>query len=255
MTTPNAYQQLGLTTPDANRVPRRLVVSLAGLEKTGKTHFALTGRPPIVIFNLDVGTEGVVEKFVAQGKEVYVHNIPLSRPAGMLKNAAASEEVSDSWRSKWVDLSVKLEQVYALNPGTVVVDTWTEAHELARLAHFGKLSQVQPHNYGPVNDDMAALVRQAYRAEQTTTVFLQKMRTKFGTNPPELEVHGWSQMDYMVQVNLRNGKSPNQSGQGIDTYFSQIKDCRQNPHVVGYGLSGDAFSLEYLENLVLDWRP
>jgi hypothetical protein len=43
--------------------PYRLIASVSGKEKTGKTHFALTAPEPIIFFNIDVGTEGVVGKF------------------------------------------------------------------------------------------------------------------------------------------------------------------------------------------------
>ena len=67
----NPYGALGLSTPVLGGLPKRLVISLAGFEKTGKTHLAFTGKSPIVIFNLDLGTEGVIEKFQAAGKEIY----------------------------------------------------------------------------------------------------------------------------------------------------------------------------------------
>ena len=247
----NPYERIGLIVPSADSVPRRLVIALSGFEKTGKTHLALTGRSPIVLFNLDVGEEGVVEKFKAAGKEVYIHQIPLERPTSLITSPdGASQEV---WKKNWKDLNTKLEQVYALNPGTVIIDTWTEAYELARLAHFGKVDQVMPNRYGPVFAEMAAAVRQAYDAESTTTVFTHKMGINFDTKQPE--VKGWSQMPYMVQVNLENKRTPSQLGYGLDDYSCTIKDCRQNPHVNGYALRDNTFSIEYLETFVLDWSP
>ena len=43
----------------------RLVVRVGGLEKEGKTHFALTAPGPIGAIDMDRGMEGVVEKFLA----------------------------------------------------------------------------------------------------------------------------------------------------------------------------------------------
>ena len=247
MTTVNPYQQIGLITPQP--VPRRIVASVAGFEKTGKTHLGGTGRSPIVFVKLDTGTEGVIEKF-GDTKEIYIYDIPFSRPAGLLGDGETRD-----WKKKWTDFNDTLQRIYALNPGTVVIDTWTEGYALARLAHFGKLSQVLSHQYGPVNDDLAAVVGLAFGAKHTTTLFIHKMGYKFASDPPQTEVKGWKEMDYMVQVNLRNSKVPAEAGVGMDTFYSQIKDCRQNPNAVGYALSGDSFSLEYLESVVLDWRP
>ena len=57
-------------------------------------------------------------------------------------------------------------------------------------------------------------------------------------------------MPFLVQANLENYKMPNPAGYGIDTFYSKIKDCRQNPHTNGMVLDGANFSLEYLEWLI-----
>ena len=55
--------------------PQRLIVDIAGPEKSGKTHLALTGPKPIIFFSIDKGTEGVVEKFQRAGDQVLVYEI------------------------------------------------------------------------------------------------------------------------------------------------------------------------------------
>ena len=47
----------------APAAPRRLVCSIEGWDKSGKTHLAMTAPEPIVYLDLDVGTEGVKERF------------------------------------------------------------------------------------------------------------------------------------------------------------------------------------------------
>ena len=247
----NPYESIGLISPSLETTPQRIIASIAGFEKTGKTHLSMTGRSPIVIINLDVGTEGVAEKFKATGQDVYVHNIELQRPTSLIE---ASDGASHAvWKQQWIELNRKLEQIYTLNPGTVVIDTMTEVYELVRLAHFGKMDQVMPNRYGPVFAEMKAMVRQAYAAERTSTVFIHKMGTNFDTKQPE--VKGWRDMDFMVQVNLRNDRTPPEAGFGLDNYYSVIKDCRQNPYTNGMRLEGEQFSLQYLEWVILQWRP
>ena len=245
------YSNLGLTSPSLDGFKQRLILSIAGFEKTGKTHLACTGRGPVVVINLDVGDEGVVEKFAATGKEVYVHNIPLQRPTVLISASdGASQEI---WKKQWIDLNIMLEHIYSLQPGTVVIDTMTEVYELARLAHFGKTDQVMPNKYGVVYAELRSLVRQAYAAENTTTVFVHKMGMGFDSKQPETK--GWKEMDFMTQVNLRNDRTPPETGYGMDTYFTVVKDCRQNPNVNGYRLDGEQFSIPYIEWFVLQWRP
>src|SRR5574343_408421 len=59
--------------------PYRLIVSISGDEKTGKSHFTLTAPEPIFYFNIDRGTEGVVGKFQADGKKVFIYEIVVPR--------------------------------------------------------------------------------------------------------------------------------------------------------------------------------
>ena len=258
MTAPSNYTpeqvrsllSFGFTQPDST-APQRLVVNLAGQEKTGKTHLALTGRPPIFIFNIDVGTEGVVEKFQRIGKEVWSYPVRMQRIA----SGANEGQLQQLWRDQWEDLKSKLSWVYQYcNPGTVVLDTWTEAYELARLAHFGKIGAM-PNQYATVYQDLRAAVRWSYDHPTATTVFVSKMTPKFNA-PNELEVRGFGDMDFLVQVNLRNQRIDADPGQpGPGQFLSYIKDCRQNPFCNGYVLSGDQFSLEYLEGFVHQWSP
>ena len=233
------YEGLGFTAPPSHTVNRRLVMSVAGFEKTGKTHFALTGRSPIAIVNLDVGLEGMVEKFRAAGKEVYQFTLPLTRDEG----------TQETWQGQWREFQNKLRAVYALNPGTVIIDTWTEAYELARLAHFGKLEQVMPNRYGAVFNELRGIVRHAYTSDTTTTVYIQKMRMGFESKLPE--VQGFKDTDFLVQVNMRTHADENVPGVGAIS--TTIRNCRQNPHIAGMTLQGDTFDLRYLERLVHDW--
>ena len=237
------YAGLGLSVPSSlDDIPQRLVCSVAGFENTGKTHFALTGRDPVVIINLDVGTEGVAEKFQAAGKRVYTYDIALEKPTALIDAPDGATQMV--WQSQWRKLTGTLEQIYALHPGTVVIDTMTETYELVRLAHFGKTDQVMPNKYGPVFAEMRAMVRMAYAAEYTTTVFTHKMGKNFDTGLPE--VKGWKDMDFLVQVNLQNDRAPNEAGHGLENYYATIRKCRQNPHASGMMLMGENFSLQYL---------
>ena len=137
------------------RPPQRLVISEAGLEKTGKTHLSLTGRGPHFVFSIDLGTEGVVEKFKRAGAEIFEYKVHIQRsvPPG-----ATVSQMKDYWQYQWEDLKTHIYHAYCLNPGTVLIDTWSEAYELCRLANFGKLDQVMPHQYGIVYQDMKGAI-------------------------------------------------------------------------------------------------
>ena len=53
--------------------PSRIIASIEGTDKTGKSHLALTAPRPIMYIDLDVGTEGVIHKF--QGEDLMVYQV------------------------------------------------------------------------------------------------------------------------------------------------------------------------------------
>ena len=204
---------------------RRLIVSSGGREKTGKSHFALTGPPPIIYFDIDIGTEGVVDKFQEIGKEILRYSIRVPKEARQ-----------DTYIPMWGDLKTRILKAYSLKQGTVVWDTATEAYELARLMHFGKLTQVMPHNYTEVNNEWRELLRTAYDSSMNT-VFIHKMKPVWINNArtKDYEVAGFGEMDYLSQVNLVHYREDIENGTVFTAY---IKDCRQKPGLAGTTLRG-----------------
>lgn len=224
--------------------PRRLIVSLSGREKTGKTHFALTAPGPIVFFNVDIGTEGVVGKF----QEGFAGNLP--KQVLIYEVRVPRESTKDVYVPMWSDLKIRIHKAYALRAGTVVWDTATEAYELARLAHFGKLSQVMAHNYVEVNNEWRELLRVAYDST-VNTVFVHKMKPKWVNNvrTSDYEPSGFSEMDYLSQVNIITYREDRGGG---PEFSALIKDCRQNPNISGQVLRGPVCNFEFLLGLVHD---
>ncbi len=214
--------------------PRRLIVSSKGTSKCGKTHFALSGPPPIIFFNIDIGTEGVVGKFQEAGKQVLIYDVRVPREASQ-----------DVYVPLWVDLKNRILKAYSLREGTVVWDTSTEAFELARLAKFGKLSEIPPQYYAAVNNEWRELLRTAYDSKMNT-VFIHKLkpvwqstttstgkRSSYKTD--RFELAGFSEMEYLAQLNLTHYREDTESG----TVFSVVvDDSRHTPGIAGTVLRG-----------------
>lgn len=219
--------------------PRRLIASIAGREKTGKTHLALTAPGPIIFFDIDIGTEGVVNKFQAEGKKIFVYSVRV--PKGAAK---------DVYESMWSGLVSRLAVAYSLNKGTVVVDTGSEEYELARLAHFGKLTQVMPHHYVEVNAEWREMMRLAYDSSMNT-IYIHKMKPKWVNNQrtSEYELSGFGEMGYLSQVNLITYREDNSDG-GAPDFSVLVQDCRQNPNVNGRVLRGPMCNFDFLLALV-----
>lgn len=226
---------------DPVETPRRLIVSLEGRERTGKTTFACSGDDPVIFFNIDIGTEGVVGKVQAKGKKVYIYDVRVRKG-----------DNQSTYVSQWNDLRQRLILAYSLKKGTVVLDTSTEAYELARLAHFGKLTQVMPHNYTEVNNEWRELLRLAYDARTMNTVFIHKMKPKWVNNARtnEYEMSGFSEMAYMSQVNLLLYREKSDEEDGAPVFCAYIKDSRHKPSITGRVLRGPMCNLNFLTSLV-----
>lgn len=231
-------------------VPQRLITKIGGIEKSGKSHFSLTGPGPIVYHSIDVGTEGVVEKFQQSGKAVFVREI-------LYQKGEPQSVYQDMWNTFKADFALGL----TVGEGTVVVDTWTEIYELARLAKFGKLEQVQAHHYGPVYAELRGLIRDIYNVPMSAAL-LVKMAPEYGTK--ELVEKGFSDTDFLVQLNARTSRTLGADGKPV--YNLWIKDSRLNAKNLtnltlssqmddGNGGVFDGFNMEYLINLAHNWNP
>jgi hypothetical protein len=223
--------------------PRRLIASVSGGAKQGKTHFCLTAPAPIIFFNIDLGTEGVVGKFQEgtpelTAKQVLVYNIRV--PKG---------ESKDVYERMWNELKQRMEKAYELHSGTVVVDTSSEAYELCRLAYFGKLTQVMPHHYQIVNNDWREFMRMAYDSPMNT-LLIHKVKPKYVNNvrTTEYEIAGMSEIPYLVQTNLTMFREDMDEG---SVFGLTVADCRQNSTLAGMVLRGYPMnSFDFLLNLV-----
>lgn len=217
--------------------PRRLITCLSGREKTGKTHFALTAPGPIFFINIDIGTEGVVGKFQDQGKQILMYDVRVPK--------TATKEI---YVPMWENLKTVFQKVYTAHSGSVVVDTDTEVYELARLAKFGKLSQVMPQNYTEVNNEYREVLRLAYDSPMNS-IFIHKMKPKYINNARtnDYEPSGFGDMEYNSQINVICYREDGESGPEFSCF---IKDCRQNPNIGGQVLRGPLCNFEFLLGLV-----
>lgn len=230
-------EQLGLSEADSIIRPR-LVLSLSGLEKTGKTHTALTAPGPIAYLNFDIGDEGVVGKFKESGKQIFHRRF--SKPMSF---GPAGEPDASGALAEWIQFSrtwYKLLGVEGLR--TIILDTETESWELARLARLGKLSQVKPHHYGPVNAEYNGLLKAAYDSDKNV-ILIGKMKKEYKNDKWNggYERAGMSGLGFIVQVILqtfRYDEVAEGEDRVKDSFAVVVKDCRQNPALKGEEFCG-----------------
>jgi len=131
---------------------------------------------------------------------------------------------------------------------SIVWDTATEVWELIRLARFGKLAQVLPVQYGPVNAEMRGLIRTAYDSNKNF-VMLHKMKAEYinDRRTGKYERAGFGDSEYLVQVNLRTTYDPEERTFGIE-----ILNCRQNMTLCNQAFAGDLCSFPMLAIQIIE---
>ena len=227
-------------------VKKRLIVSVQGQEKSGKTHFSLTAPGPIAYFGMDIGEEGVVDKFLDSGKEIYSADAQIKVPNTIvMTKGGPTLDAEKAWEK------MKVALVTALSNGgvrTVVVDTATEMWELIRLARFGKLTQVMPMQYGPVNAEMRGLLRAAFESDKNV-ILIHKVKAEYVNDKRtgRMERAGFSDTGYIVQVNLRTYYDGEAGEFGVE-----VINARQNMRLCGDLYDGDICTFPMIATMVLE---
>ncbi len=235
----------------ATETKRRIIIAVDGLDKQGKTHFALTAPKPIVFLDFDIGTEGVSgiqqpnivrsQPFMFRPSEVLFAVQELDERAQQVKMMEAAAPVLERFRRTY--LKALREPVMVNSKGkklmarTVIVDTGSEAWELLRLAELGKVTQVKPHHYVAVNGLMRDIVRAGYDSD-TNVIWLHKLKAEWkdssegkGRKTGTVERAGFTDMAFLVQANLLAFRAPRvdapeqawkwKSGEGVFEFVTQ----------------------------------
>lgn len=234
-----------------------MVVCIAGPEKHGKTHIALTAPGPIYCQSLDTGTDDIVHKYIQGGpfwdgsRTIHLYP-PYSVDVGgaydfsdadsepmrrMLAEAAGP--VWDQWVADYL---------YALDHArTIIWDTESEAWELLRLARFGilnpKTGRDRGNVWGPVNAEYRRLIRLG-SDKGVNFALIQKVKDEYANDKKtgRKERKGFADIGYMAQVVVWATRSGS-------TFTQTVTDCRQNPDLNGMELPDNNW--ETLRSLVM----
>jgi len=243
---------LGFSIPGPS-TERRLVLATGMKEKGGKTHFGMTAPARIGAVSIDQGTKEVAEKFIAMGKEIALCRIKTPPLVALLKKDA--NKIDKSWimehaEEEWERAKAAIIAVIENYSGnrksgsgfrSLLVDTATEFYELCRLARHGKLAQVLPHHYGPLNAEFRELVKRAAEREDLNCIWIHKRRKVYKENAKgesnwtgEWERSGFADLAYLADVNLENYYDYEQQ-----VFGAKMLDCRQNPACIGQEFEGE----------------
>ena len=218
---PNPPPRPGYVTA-SEQVKPRLICSLYAHEKCGKTHFAFTAPAPIAYIGMDIGDEGVIQKF--QGvKTIYKADARFDLKKG--------KDLQDRAKEAWTYISDRYFEAFE-DPAvrTIICDTGGEMWEIIRLAAFGKLTQVMPMQYGPVNAEWDGMIRYGLLRDKNV-IFLHKVKEKYKGKDAtgEYERKGNSGMGYLVQAEVELWKDTREPVP--DRYKCTIRTCRHRPEL------------------------
>jgi len=225
-------------------VKRRLVMSSIGQEGKGKTHFALTAPGPIAVLNIDMGLEGIVDKF--SDKVIMYQDYIFNKDIG------DTDEYIRVWNNAKDDF---YDALHTEKLRTIVCDTWTEMYDLVRLAEFGKLEKVLPFYYSKVNSQMNAMIHEALQFDKNV-ILISKVKPEYiNDRATGLYVRaGYKDTGFLVQVEVKHFKNE-------DNDFSiKVIKSRKDPTLEGEILSGELCSFPMLASLVFpdtspeDWQ-
>lgn len=216
------------------------MVCISATDKAGKTNFALTAPGDMAYANYDTGLEGVVHKFEGT-KKIYRQDYRVHIPPGTTSAQDISKIANEVWERYKADVRLALKSP---NIRTIAVDTESETWELIRLARFGKLTQVMPHHYGPVNAEYRNFHNEIYDTDknmvllckmkeeyENTVVVINGQSKEVGKRTGRLERVGFKDIPYIVQLNAIARHDPT-ADEG-NRFSLLVTNCRQNPSLCG----------------------
>ena len=201
----------------------RLIIGVQGDEGTGKNHFAMSAPDPIAVMSTDRGLEGMVEKFVKEGKDIWVKEYPKPKTIGDLndpdvvnQSVAESEAFMAAWQEDYVEL---------MDAGarTVVWDTGTDLWQQLTWARSGRMEKIHPYAYGKFNEEFGRMIDLSHGSSCNLIIlFKQKDEYVNDSRTGGRVRKGCSEAGYMVQLDFTTMRE----GDNFEFY---IDKCRANP--------------------------
>ena len=174
----------------------RTIAAISGEVGVGKTFFGCTGPAPVLIQNIDKGTEGVVEQFRADGKEIY-EEVYDWRPGEVadeedeeddddkdskgkgskdLKIEKELKEAAIEIRNKW-----EKDYFYFIENGgrTAVMDNESRIWQVYRYAEFGGPKGGDIKDFDKLNLRFEELINRAKSCE-INLLMMRAMKDRWG---------------------------------------------------------------------------
>ena len=222
----------------------RFIGSIEGEVGTGKTYFACSAPAPIFYGDIDLGTNGVIEQFVASGKEIYQKSYEWS--AGDTDdNEEEDEDVIRDLQERAAAVRDEWEKdaYYAIKHGakTLVEDTESRYWQLYRYAEFGSPNAENVRDYDRLNQRFEKLIN-VCKAKNINLILLRSYKDKWGMTKNKKgkssfgkggrEPWGYEHLPSMMEVELtfihRSEKEVAADEEAMGEYVIKFGKCRFN---------------------------
>jgi hypothetical protein len=212
-----------------NVPPTKINLTVDAVQKSGKSHFALTAPGPIAYHDFDRGLGGVADKF--PDKEIYHFNYVYSATNKLpgSDQAPLAEKAAKVWSE-----FVRNVLASAESHRSVVIDPGHRVWDLIRLARLGKLTQVPPLQYVAVNAEFTELIQKLH-GSPANILWLHRMKPVYVNNEKTnaFERSGYSDIGYDVDTALRTTYDANEG------WTVTLDSCRTDKTLEGGKLSGE----------------
>jgi hypothetical protein len=213
-----------------------ILISVEGSQKTGKTELGLSLPDPLYILDLNLGLEGVIEKYVKAGRTMYVKRIQIPFSAALPGQAFSilATAAADKWKEAILSLQ---EAIQDKTVKSIFIDTGSELWDLLRIARLGKLAQVLPIQYASVNAEYRQLL-QLLLCSGKNVVLSHKVKPEYVNDQKtnRFERAGFGDVGFDVQVELRSERDLKKDGD--EQFTLTFMDCRANKNLKGEVLMG-----------------
>lgn len=265
----------GAAVPD---VPERIIANVEAREKEGKTTFCLTAPSPIVVFNFDLGLEGVAQHAIKKGKKVIVAGVdqgkhrmpayffqkPVLAKGQSLYDQGVVQETANRARVVWGKFKEDFEEALGSKARSLVIDTGGAAFQLAKYARFGKLKRVLPRDHDelymefqrlmqmPMNHDKNVLWIHRLGEEWTDIVNSKGEKESVKTGRWTRK-SAYRDVGYEVQMNIRLEKYLDKKKKAH--YKATVMDSRIGDELDGTELEDEMCAFPFVASLVFGSDP
>jgi hypothetical protein len=205
-----------------------MIMAVKALPGKGKTHFSLTAPPPIAFFDMDDGITEIRDKFDLTDDQLLHFPVPYDGEDDVIAEKALNN------MAKQFDMCINAPNDVVRS---IVIDSDSELWEMIRLARFGRLKDVKPDSYGPVNREYMGYIKRAKKRKKNL-ILINQMKEEWvspGMKKGKKAMAQWTgnfipdrmkKTQYLIQVDVE---------MFVDElgFNLRVDKCRKNPYLVG----------------------